>query len=68
VPYTREAYWRWLRMPEHYATRTTEAIFEPMAEGLFWIDEGMKAETLQAKESGEAFEPVYIEDTTWRSE
>jgi len=68
VPYTREAYWRWLRMPEHYATRTTEAIFEPMAEGLFWIDEAAKAETLQAKDSGEAFEPVYIEDTTWRSE
>ena len=66
VPYTREAYWRWLKLPEHYANRTTDAIFSPMTEALFWIDEAVKAETLQARSEGRAFEPVYIEDTTWR--
>ena len=68
VPYTREAYWRWLRLPEHYASRTTEAIFNPMVEGLFWIDEEIKAETLAAKDRGDTFEVVNIADTTWRIE
>ena len=66
VPYTREAYWRWLQLPEHHATRTTDTIFDPMAEGLFWIDQAIKAETLAAIREDRAFEPVYIEDTRWR--
>ena len=68
VPYTREAYWRWLRLPEHYASRTTEVIFNPMVEGVFWIDEEIKAETLAAKDRGDTFEVVNIADTTWRVE
>lgn len=68
VPYTREVYWRWLNLPEHFATRTTEAIFDPMEEGLFWIDTEAKAETLEAMRQDIAFDPVYIEDTTWRVE
>ena len=68
VPYTREAYWRWLRLPEHYATRTTEVIFNPMVEGLFWIDDEIKAQTLAARNRGEAFEVVNITDTSWRTE
>src|SRR5262249_7961002 len=41
VPYTREGYWRWLKLPEHYGTRTTEALFDPLSaslqsDGLFW--------------------------------
>ena len=66
VPYTREAYWRWLRLPEHYGTRTTEVLFNPMVEALFWIDEEIKADTLAAKDRGDAFEVVNITDTTWR--
>lgn len=68
IPYTREAYWRWLRLPEHYASRTTEAIFNPLVEGLFWIDQDIKAETLAARARGETFEVVNITDTTWRGE
>lgn len=68
VPYTREAYWRWLRLPEHYASRTTEVIFNPMVEGVFWIDEEIKAETLAGKDRGDTFEVVNIADTTWRVE
>jgi microcin C transport system substrate-binding protein len=67
VPYTREAYWRWLELPAHHATRTTGAIFDAMQEGLFWINEAAKEETLAGRQQGVAFEPVYIEDTVWRT-
>ena len=60
--------WRWLRLPEHHATRTTSSIFDPMVEGLFWIDEDLRRETLAARQSGTAFEPIYIEDDSWRVE
>jgi microcin C transport system substrate-binding protein len=73
VPYTREAYWRWLKLPPWYGTRTTDTLFNPMQEnlesdGLFWIDEAMKAETLEARASGRAFDPVTIVDETWHVE
>jgi microcin C transport system substrate-binding protein len=67
VPYTREAYWRWLELPAHHATRTTGAIFDAMQEGLFWIDEAAKEETLAGRQQGVAFESVYTEDTVWRT-
>lgn len=66
VPYTREAYWRWLQLPEHYATRTTDTIFDAMNSSLFWIDESIRDETLGARDAGTAFEPVFIQDSTWR--
>ena len=72
VPYTREANWRWVRLPEWYGARTTDVLFDVMstsnAAGLFWIDEEIKAETLAAREEGGAFEPVTIIDETWRVE
>ncbi|MGE4657382.1 MAG: ABC transporter substrate-binding protein, partial [Gammaproteobacteria bacterium] len=66
IPYTREAYWRWLRLPVHYGTRTTDAIFNPLTEALFWIDDDIKRDTLTAKEQGIAYPAVNITDTTWR--
>ena len=72
VPYTREAYWRWLQLPESLGARTSSALFSPIEEiefltdGLFWIDEDVKRETLEARAAGRTFEPVYIEDTRWR--
>ncbi len=72
VPYTREANWRWVRLPEWYGARTTDVLFDVMstsnAAGLFWIDEEAKAETLAARDEGRAFEPVTITDETWRLE
>jgi microcin C transport system substrate-binding protein len=70
VPYTREGYWRWLKLPDHYATRTSDAVLNPLSsdlgsDGLFWIDQAAKEETLAARSSGRAFEPVLIEDDTW---
>ena len=70
VPYTREAYWRWLELPAWHGTRTTGILFDPMSEGmstdgLFWIDEARKAETLAARANGTSFPPVTIVDETW---
>lgn len=71
VPYTREAYWRWLKLPEHHGVRMTQILFDPLSEnlrtdGLFWIDEDLKRETLEARAAGRTFEPVNIVDETWR--
>ena len=71
IPYVRETYWRWLRLPESYSVRRADEIFAPIGNqghigGLFWIDEQIKAETLAARDAGRSFEPINIVDTTWR--
>jgi microcin C transport system substrate-binding protein len=66
VPYTREAYWRWLVLPEWHATKSSDVIFDPVMSGLFWIDEEIKKETQQAMKSGTSFEPVLIIDETYK--
>jgi microcin C transport system substrate-binding protein len=60
VPYTRLAHWRYVRLPETLGvglstTLADEAGFEY---GLFWLDENMKKETLEAKKSGQSFTAV----------
>jgi len=66
VPYVREGYWRWLKLPQGNGTRLSEALFDPMMMGLFWMDEEEKARTLAAMKSGEKFEPVTIIDETYK--
>ena len=66
VPYTREAAWRWVKLPESLGTRTSGSLFNPQrlsagifeSGGLFWIDEDEKERTLAAQNDGETFEPV----------
>ena len=65
-PYIREVFWRWMKIPEAHATRTSGEIFDPFNEGLFWIDEGARADTLAAMDQGRTFPAVDIVDTTWR--
>lgn len=68
IPYTREAAWRWIRIPQHIGTPTSASIFNSQANsagifssgGLFWIDQEIKEETLEAKSNGEKFDPVTI--------
>jgi microcin C transport system substrate-binding protein len=70
IPYIRETYWRWLKLPESHSVRIADdslGIFDPVGLGLFWIDEQAKAETLEAQASGRTFPPVDIVDTTWRT-
>jgi microcin C transport system substrate-binding protein len=67
VPYTRHGYWRWIKLPEHHGTRSSDYLFPPMNDlGLFWIDEEARQETLEAMKSGRTFEPVTIIDETYR--
>lgn len=67
VPYTREAFWRWLKLPEHYGTRTSDRLFEPLggSGGLFWIDEEQKARIESLKSDDQAMEPLMILDKRW---
>ncbi len=67
VPYTREAYWRWLKLPAHYGTRTSDSLFDPLggSGGLFWIDQEAHRNILEAKSHGDALPPELIIDKTW---
>jgi microcin C transport system substrate-binding protein len=70
VPYTREGFWRWIKLPEFHATRTSSSLFSPFGStgGLFWIDAAERERTEKARRGSEEFPAIYIEDTTWRSE
>jgi microcin C transport system substrate-binding protein len=75
LSFVRDVYWRWVRLPEQHATRAADYLIDPpLAEpvvhydGLFWIDEAAKAETLEARRTGRTFEPVSIIDTTWHDQ
>lgn len=65
IPHIREAFWRWLKLPDTHATRISEEIFNPLVEGLMWIDEEERAATLAARSAGETYEAINIVDTTW---
>lgn len=68
VPYTREGFWRWIKLPAGYATRTSTEVVEPFGAtgGLFWIDEDEKARVQRARPLGERFDRIEILDETWR--
>jgi microcin C transport system substrate-binding protein len=68
IPYVREAYWRWVKLPDAHGTRISTDIVDPFSIGLSWIDEDVRKETLEARDSGRAFEPVTIVDETWRAD
>jgi microcin C transport system substrate-binding protein len=72
IPYVREVFWRWLKLPDDYGTRTesgvmhSDGVFNPFATGLMWIDEDERAATLAARRAGETFEPIEIVSSAWR--
>ncbi len=74
APYTRSAYWRWVKLPDFYGTKLSETLFWPFGDegsfsdigGLFWIDQKIKDETSKVKEQGATFEPVTIIDETYK--
>ena len=67
VPYTREAFWRWMKLPDFYGTRTSDSLFDPMggSGGLFWIDEAAKRDIERAKGDGESLPLLMIIDKQW---
>ena len=71
IPYTREAYWRWWRLPTPLGTRQTNDIFDPfnsVTGGLFWYDQKRHDETLKAMKEDRPFPPVTIVDKTYQTE
>jgi microcin C transport system substrate-binding protein len=75
VPYVRVGYWRWMKLPTKPAgTKVSESLFEVVPDpnygtstgGLFWIDEDLKKETLDAIKKGIKFPPVTIIDDTYK--
>ena len=57
--FLRVANWRWLRWPDVPETRFAPPLaYIPMESYCYWIDEEMKAETLQAKRTGKSFPEV----------
>ncbi|WP_022957191.1 extracellular solute-binding protein [Spongiibacter tropicus] len=67
VPYTREAFWRWLKLPAFHGTRTSESLFDPMGSngGLFWIDEREKQAIETAKDEHQGLPPLKIVNKQW---
>lgn len=68
VPYTREAYWRWFKLPEKKGTKQSNTLFSPFDTaigGLFWHDENTYAETQTALKKKSPFEPVTNTDKTY---
>ncbi len=69
VPYFREVYWRWWRLPDPPATRMSESLFEPFSSssgGLFWLDQAFRDQTREAMADDIAFEPVTRVDKTFK--
>jgi ABC-type transport system substrate-binding protein len=52
IPFSRATTWRWIRIPDAAELPTSELIFDY---DLYWIDEEMKQETLQAMKEGKTF-------------
>jgi len=69
VPYVRQAYWRWWRLPKVPGTKHTGDLFDPFSSatgGLFWYDEVLYEETKNAMKKGITFKPVTIIDETYK--
>lgn len=63
VPFTRAGFWRWLKLPESIATKSSQSLFNPFHStqgGLFWIDAKSKIDSLSAKRSGKGFKASTI--------
>ena len=65
VPYFRQAYWLWWRLPEDYATKKSDNAFDAFnAEfgGLFWLDKKLEKDIKTAMQSGKKLFPTTIID------
>ena len=70
VPYFREAYWRWWRLPDPPGTKISEDLFEPfdaIVGGLFWFDEKAHDETKKAMRRGRTFPETIRVDETYKT-
>ncbi|MBW1940643.1 MAG: ABC transporter substrate-binding protein, partial [Deltaproteobacteria bacterium] len=69
VPYVRQAYWRWWRLPENHGTKNSTGLFDPFnvsTGGLFWYDRDIFRQTKDAMKKRKKFSPVTIIDDTYK--
>ncbi|MFC1822801.1 extracellular solute-binding protein [Thermodesulfobacteriota bacterium] len=69
VPYVRQGYWRWWRLPKVPGTKHTGDLFSPFSSGtggLFWYDKAFHEETKRAMKAKKVFSPVTIIDETYK--
>jgi microcin C transport system substrate-binding protein len=73
VPYFREAYWAWIKLPQDaslqtkYATRSSDSVADALGSGLFWIDLKEKNRIREWRREGKTLSgPVTIVDETWK--
>jgi microcin C transport system substrate-binding protein len=69
VPYVRQAYWRWWRLPETPGTKMSLDLFSPFGSttgGLFWYDKDFHEETKDAMQKKKKFQPVTIIDEIYK--
>lgn len=70
VPYVRQAYWRWWRLPEPAGTKHSTDLFDPFNStmgGLFQFDAGRYEETRKAIKNRKKLQPVTIIDKTYKT-
>jgi len=70
VPYVRQAYWRWLKLPPWHGTKKSNSLFDPfgaMTGGLFWFDETMHGKIEQAMDNGETLASSVIIDDRFKT-
>ncbi|MCX6117668.1 MAG: extracellular solute-binding protein [Proteobacteria bacterium] len=70
TPFYRDAYWRWFKLPKVPGVKLGDSSLEaldPSQGGLFWIDEDVRKETLEAIKSGKKFPEVVIIDKTFKA-
>ncbi len=66
VPYVRQAYWRWWRLPEPPGTKNSDSLFDPFGTGMFWLDSREKTETEAAMKAGRTFPSDPVIDTSFQ--
>lgn len=69
VPYVRQAYWRWWRLPSIPGTKHSDNLFDPFgsaAGGLFWYDGAIHRETRRAMKAHQSLTPVTRIDETYK--
>ncbi len=69
VPYTRQGFWSYIRLPKVPGTKLTDDLFDPFNTtygGLFWIDGDLRKKVQKAKKSGKKLEAKTIIDTTYK--
>jgi microcin C transport system substrate-binding protein len=69
APYTRSAYWRWLKLPSFIGTRKSSSVVSIFGStgGLIWIDQQEKEQTMDAKKSDKSYPPVTLIDTRYKT-